>query len=115
MRARAVCGNPNLSKAILEFAGKFSFRSHLDYSIREGLKNLRRNIFAETPSKFRICKLKASSGGIRDIDSHALMVVYGGRNKDLEPDLRKVPSKNWHCMAPLPKQTPNFLQIFTGA
>lgn len=82
IRLRPIIGNKSVIDEIENFVPKFCYRKHLDYTLLEDLKNLRKKIQHQystaTDSSFN---LKLGIGGIRDIELfiHALQVIHGGR------------------------------------
>jgi [glutamine synthetase] adenylyltransferase / [glutamine synthetase]-adenylyl-L-tyrosine phosphorylase len=87
VRMRVLAGSGDLAKDIREFARKFSFRKHLDYTLIDELKSLRTKIrqekFETRPGHFH---LKLGEGGIRELELfvHALQVIHGGRIASLQ-------------------------------
>lgn len=86
VRMRILTGDPALSDSIRSFTQKFSYRKHLDYTLLDELKNLRRKIrqekFETKPGCFH---LKLGPGGIRELELfiHALQIIHGGRQPAL--------------------------------
>lgn len=86
VRLRALEGPRDLRESISQFAGKFSYRKHLDYTLIDELKSLRSKIRAEKfETRARCFHLKLGEGGIRELELfvHALQVMHGGRNPQL--------------------------------
>ncbi len=86
IRLRAIAGDTNTIKLIQELIPRFCFRKHLDYTLLEDLKNLRKKIQHHYPAKDDDSfNLKLGIGGIRDIELfvHALQVIHGGRIPEL--------------------------------
>jgi glutamate-ammonia-ligase adenylyltransferase len=88
LRMRPLCGDPNVIDDVMDFAKKFSFRRHLDFTLFDDLKNLRGKIQSQqlekpTPGSLH---LKLALGGIRDVElfTHALQVVHGGKDPELQ-------------------------------
>ncbi|UXR65599.1 glutamine-synthetase adenylyltransferase [Bdellovibrio bacteriovorus] len=88
VRLRPLAGNESLQKDVLEFAHKFSFRKHLDFTLLEDLKTLRSKIQGHYwgRSQNEVTDLKLGVGGIRDVElfTHALQVIHGGRDNSLQ-------------------------------
>lgn len=88
VRLRGICGSESLIQDTLQFAKKFSFRKHLDFTLLEDLKTLRSKIqshYWDRASK-DVVDLKLGLGGIRDVELfvHALQVVHGGKDPELQ-------------------------------
>jgi [glutamine synthetase] adenylyltransferase / [glutamine synthetase]-adenylyl-L-tyrosine phosphorylase len=86
IRLRPIFGNDQVIKSIQDLVPKFCFRKHLDYTLLEDLKNLRKKIQHHYPEKGdKSFNLKLGIGGIRDIELfvHALQVIHGGRIPEL--------------------------------
>ncbi|MBX3041278.1 MAG: glutamine-synthetase adenylyltransferase, partial [Bdellovibrionaceae bacterium] len=87
VRLRAIAGSDQVQKKVLDFSARFSFRKHLDYSLFEELKLMRRKIHAEhwKRSEGDSYDLKLGVGGIRDVELffHALQVIHGGKDASL--------------------------------
>ncbi|RYZ70266.1 MAG: hypothetical protein EOP05_13550, partial [Proteobacteria bacterium] len=83
VRMRILAGNTELQNEVEQFARKFSFRRHLDFTLLDELKGLRSKIrqekFETRPDCFH---LKLGPGGIRELELfvHALQVIHGGRH-----------------------------------
>lgn len=88
VRLRHITGDTEVRDEILGFAKKFSFRRHLDFTLLEDLKNLRSKIQGHywERSQDGVIDLKLGIGGIRDVElfTHALQVIHGGRDPDLQ-------------------------------
>lgn len=88
VRLRALAGDESLQQDVLNFAHKFSFRKHLDFTLLEDLKTLRSKIQGHYwgRSQNDIIDLKLGVGGIRDVElfTHALQVIHGGRDTGLQ-------------------------------
>ncbi|KHD88504.1 MAG: glutamate-ammonia-ligase adenylyltransferase [Bdellovibrio sp. ArHS] len=88
VRLRSICGDASVESEVLNFAKKFSFRKHLDFTLLEDLKTLRSKIqthyWARTSSD--VIDLKLGVGGIRDVElfTHALQVIHGGKDPSLQ-------------------------------
>lgn len=86
VRMRVLQGAPDLVSQIQEFARKFSYRKHLDFTLLDELKTLRSRIrhekFESRPGAFH---LKLGPGGIRELELfvHALQIIHGGRHTSL--------------------------------
>ncbi|OQW50549.1 MAG: hypothetical protein A4S09_01785 [Proteobacteria bacterium SG_bin7] len=86
IRLRPIVGHSNTVTAIEDLVPKFCFRKHLDYTLLEDLKSLRKKIQHHYPAKDdNSFNLKLGIGGIRDIElfAHALQVIHGGRIPEL--------------------------------
>lgn len=88
VRLRPVAGDLEIQSEVLNFARKFSFRRHLDFTLLEDLKTLRNKIqthYWERSQDHNI-DLKLGVGGIRDVElfTHALQVIHGGRDTNLQ-------------------------------
>jgi len=87
IRLRPLLGNQDIIASIESFRKKFCFRKHLDYTLLEDLKTLRSKIqhFYLNQDE-RSFNLKLGVGGIRDIELyiHALQVIHGGKNPQLQ-------------------------------
>ena len=87
VRSRFLESPEPLTKGLKEFIRKFSFRKHLDYTLIDELKSLRAKIRQEKfESRPGILHLKLGEGGIRELELfvHALQVIHGGRNPQLQ-------------------------------
>ncbi|HEX7674749.1 MAG TPA: glutamine-synthetase adenylyltransferase [Bdellovibrio sp.] len=88
VRLRPLCGDANLIQAVMDFAHKFSFRRHLDFTLLEDLKTLRSKIQSHYWGRTQenVVDLKLGVGGIRDVElfTHALQVVHGGKDPSLQ-------------------------------
>lgn len=87
VRMRLLAGPGPLQNEVRSFAQKFSFRRHLDYTLIDELKALRSKIRAEKfESRPNIFHLKLGEGGIRELELfvHALQIIHGGRNPQLQ-------------------------------
>lgn len=87
VRLRAVWGSSSLATELRSFAQRISYRRHLDYTVFDELRLLLTRIRNENPiSTLPGFHLKLQSGGIRDIELliHALQVIHGGRNRQLQ-------------------------------
>ena len=87
VRMRILAGEETLQKGIRDFARKFSYRKHLDYTLLDELKALRSKIRQEKfEARPGIFHLKLGEGGIRELELfvHALQVIHGGRNPTLQ-------------------------------
>ncbi len=88
VRLQYICGSIPIKNEVLSFAKKFTYRKHLDFTLLEDLKNLRKKIHAHywDRANEQEIDLKLGIGGIRDIELfvHALQVVHGGKDSDLQ-------------------------------
>ncbi|MEN0059159.1 MAG: glutamine-synthetase adenylyltransferase, partial [Bdellovibrio sp.] len=88
VRLRPLCGDVSIQTDVMDFARKFSFRKHLDFTLLEDLKSLRGKIQGHYWERARnnAVDLKLGVGGIRDVElfTHALQIVHGGRNPILQ-------------------------------
>lgn len=88
VRLRFITGNASIQDEVLNFAKKFSFRRHLDFTLLEDLKTLRSKIQGHywARSQDDVIDLKLGVGGIRDVElfAHALQVIHGGRDTSLQ-------------------------------
>lgn len=78
--------NNALENEIRQFAQKFSYRKHLDFTLLEELKNLRTKIRQEKfEARIDSFHLKLGPGGIRELELfvHALQIIHGGRQPEL--------------------------------
>ena len=88
VRARPICGEPNLVSQVADLFQSFTYRKYINYSLFEDLKSLRSDIFQFRPlEKPDLLHLKLMNGGIRDIELfvHALQVIHGGRVLSVRP------------------------------
>lgn len=113
VRLRPLAGAPSIQQEVLSFVERFSFRKHLDFTLFEELKLLRRKIHAESwrPDQDDQYDLKRGLGGIRDVELffHALQVIHGGKDSDLRV---RGTSQAAQCLAGkglLPKEDADFL------
>jgi glutamate-ammonia-ligase adenylyltransferase len=88
VRLTPIAGDSNVISQTLSFAKKFSYRKHLDYTLLEDLKSLRRKIrqhYAPNSTE-SVWDLKLGVGGIRDVELfvHAMQVIHGGKNPKLQ-------------------------------
>lgn len=88
VRLNGICGAQGLINDVLNFAKKFSYRRHLDFTLFDDLKHLRSKIQGHywARSQNDMIDLKLGVGGIRDVElfAHALQVVHGGRDHSLQ-------------------------------
>lgn len=88
VRLRPLCGDTSVQTEVMSFANKFSFRRHLDFTLLEDLKTLRSKIQGHYWSRTQenVIDLKLGIGGIRDVElfAHALLVIHGGRDPNLQ-------------------------------
>lgn len=88
VRLRPIAGDSGLQKEVMDFARKFTYRRHLDFTLLEDLKGMRQKIHAHYWARTQADQidLKLGLGGIRDIELfiHALQVVHGGRDPELQ-------------------------------
>lgn len=89
VRLRGLCGNEAIIQEVLQFSKHFSFRRHLDFTLFEDLKHLRSKIqdhYWDRADHDKIIDLKLGVGGIRDVElfTHALQVVHGGKDRELQ-------------------------------
>ncbi|MBC7371315.1 MAG: glutamine-synthetase adenylyltransferase [Bdellovibrionaceae bacterium] len=88
VRLAAITGDQDIQSQASEFAKKFTFRKHLDYTLLDDLKNLRSKIrqHYSPRSSDSVWDLKLGIGGIRDVELfvHALQVIHGGKNANLQ-------------------------------
>lgn len=88
VRLRPICGDPFVQTEVMSFARKFSYRKHLDFTLLEDLKSLRSKIQGHYWSRTQedVVDLKLGIGGIRDVElfAHALLVIHGGRDPNLQ-------------------------------
>lgn len=88
VRLRPVCGSTEIINDVMAFTKKFVYRKHLDYTLFDDLKNLRKKIheFHNSQTHKHGFNLKLAFGGIRDIELfiNALQVVHGGKNPELQ-------------------------------
>lgn len=88
VRLSAIAGDAELINEVLTFAKKFTYRKHLDYTLLEDLKNLRGKIHTQYAPRSTEAQwdLKLGVGGIRDVElfTHALQVIHGGKNPQLQ-------------------------------
>lgn len=87
VRLRAIAGEKKIIDEAYAFTDRFCYRRHLDFTLLEDLKLLRKKIHAEywKRSQDNQIDLKLGVGGIRDIELfvHALLVIHGGKNPSL--------------------------------
>ncbi|RZK47683.1 MAG: glutamine-synthetase adenylyltransferase, partial [Pedobacter sp.] len=87
VRFTEIAGNQDMVSEALQFARKFTFRKHLDYTLLDDLKQLRGKIHAQHAGHDADAwDLKLGVGGIRDIELfvHALQVIHGGKSTLLQ-------------------------------
>lgn len=88
VRLRYLVGTTSVRDEVLSFAKKFSFRRHLDFTLLEDLKTLRSKIQGHYGARSQegVIDLKLGVGGIRDVElfTHALQVIHGGRDPELQ-------------------------------
>ena len=88
VRLTPIAGNIEIISEIESFAKKFSYRRHLDYTLLDDLKNLRSKIrqHYSPRSNESVWDLKLGVGAIRDVELfvHALQVIHGGKNLQLQ-------------------------------
>jgi len=87
VRARFIYGDSTLANEVMKFVNHFSYRKHIDLTLKDDLSHLRNKIHHEMSLKDQsIFNLKLSSGGIRDIELfvHSLQLIHGGKNKNLQ-------------------------------
>lgn len=87
VRLRPISGDEKIIVEVMDFATRFSYRKHLDFTLLEELKSLRKQIHAEhwKRSAGGRIDLKLGVGGIRDVELffHALQVIHGGKDPSL--------------------------------
>lgn len=88
VRLAHIAGDPELISQATTFAGKFTYRRHLDYTLLDDLKNLRGKIRQQATGRNAEgwWDLKLGVGAIRDVELfvHALQVIHGGKNPQLQ-------------------------------
>lgn len=88
VRLRKIAGSEEIGSEILNFSKKFTYRRHLDFTLLQDLKNLRYKIHAQhwNRSSKNGIDLKLGIGAIRDVELfvHALQVVHGGKDTELQ-------------------------------
>lgn len=88
VRLIGIAGDAGVIGSIAEFAKKFTYRKHLDYTLLEDLKTLRTKIrqHYSLSSPDALWDLKLGVGGIRDVElfTHAMQVIHGGKNPKLQ-------------------------------
>lgn len=88
VRLRPIAGDNEIIQEATQFAKKFSYRRHLDFTLFEDLKGLRSKIQSHywDRSQKNMIDLKLGLGGIRDVELfvHALQVVHGGKDPSLQ-------------------------------
>ena len=88
VRFRPFTGPSELKEDILALRQRFVFRKFLDYGLFDELRQLRVRIQRNQDGKLAEGQfhLKLGVGGIRDIELylHALQVIHGGRNPDIQ-------------------------------
>ncbi len=113
VRLRAVAGSPAVRESVLEFSTRFSFRKHLDYTLFEELKLMRRKIHAEhwKRGEGNAYDLKLGVGGIRDVELffHALQVIHGGKDASLRSASTSAAAKLLSSKKLLPPEDADFL------
>lgn len=112
VRMRGLLGPTNLLESLKSFSIKFSFRKHLDYTLLDDLKALRSKIRQERlESRTNSFHLKLGEGGIRELELfvHALQVIHGGRNRDLQTRSTTQALKKIKALNLLPKEECEFL------
>lgn len=88
VRLKPLAGSSEVITPIQAFAKKFTYRKHLDYTLLDDLKLLRSQIrqHYSPRSSDSVWDLKLGVGAIRDIElfTHALQVIHGGKNPQLQ-------------------------------
>lgn len=88
VRLRPIAGDSEIQTEVSDFAQKFTYRRHLDFTLMEDLKTMRQKIHAHywDRAKEDEFDLKLGLGGIRDVELfvHALQVIHGGRDPILQ-------------------------------
>jgi glutamate-ammonia-ligase adenylyltransferase len=88
VRLTPIAGDAGIITEIKDFAKKFTFRKHLDYTLLDDLKSLRGRLRQHYSGRStdETVDLKLGVGGIRDVElfTHALQVIHGGKNPSLQ-------------------------------
>lgn len=88
VRLSPIAGDTQLISEVTAFSKKFTYRRHLDYTLLDDLKSLRGRLrqHYSLRSTDDIVDLKLGVGGIRDVElfTHALQVIHGGKNPELQ-------------------------------
>lgn len=88
VRLVGIAGDAGVIAQIANFAKKFTYRKHLDYTLLEDLKSMRAKIrhHYSPNSTESVWDLKLGVGGIRDVELfvHAMQVIHGGKNPNLQ-------------------------------
>ncbi len=88
VRLSHIAGDSGLITQVIDFANKFTYRRHLDYTLLDDLKSMRTKIrqHYSPNSTDSVWDLKLGVGGIRDVELfvHAMQVIHGGKSPKLQ-------------------------------
>ena len=86
VKARVVCGNKLASKELMKMIRDFVYRSDLDFSAIESLRQMHDSIVKETERKGIANDVKIGRGGIREIEfiGQTFQLIHGGHDKRLQ-------------------------------
>ncbi len=85
VRLSPIKAQKKLKDSLQTFVNRFSYRRFIDLSLLQDFHFLRERISNTAPKDPNKFHLKLGSGGIRELELfvHALMVIHGGRHKNL--------------------------------
>lgn len=86
IKARAVAGDAEAGKQLLEMLRPFVYRRYLDFSAIEALRAMKQLIAQEVKRKGMAENIKLGAGGIREVEFIAQMfqLIHGGRDSCLQ-------------------------------
>lgn len=86
IRMRPICGEKTLTNEIQEYCKRLAFPRRLDFSVIKEIKSIRSKLEFQWRKASEPFDIKLHPGGIRDIELyiHALQVIYGGREVEIQ-------------------------------
>lgn len=86
IKARAVAGDINAGKHLLDILKPFVYRRYIDFGAIEALREMHANVREDAMRKDRLDDVKRGPGGIREIEFlvQTFQLLRGGREPDLQ-------------------------------
>ncbi|MBN1114660.1 MAG: hypothetical protein JXA66_04910 [Oligoflexia bacterium] len=86
LKARYICGSPDMAEKFLKELKPFVFRKFLDYSTIEEVRSIKKLMKYQAGSRLAEYNLKMGEGGIRELEFCAvsLLLIYSGRFAELQ-------------------------------
>lgn len=86
VKARAITGEADEIRPLLEMLRAFVFRRYIDFGVIESIRDMKRMIERELFNKGMDVNIKLGQGGIREVEfiGQAFQLVRGGREPDLQ-------------------------------